>query len=322
MLETVEATAEVFTNHTADTNNPHSVTKEQVGLSNVDNTADMDKPVSNAVNSAINTFKEEIRIEHAEIHSAINTFKTENSKEHTGINSAINTLKDDNSAAHTALDERMNEVFAECSAMKDIFTEHIHITELRDGDLDGLIMPGMYLAYAGVLNTPEPEKKFYIKVEKLDESNVVIQYAYEALEMYRTITPFAVRAFTSRWSVWFKNKALNSPIISYNNLESNSKCYYEVKDVIYNGTKRQMIEMYGNIMDKPNGQVVVNLPMAIDPNSAIMIIGSRGMNSAANQSQSDYCLITETQLTFKYGNTDAFALYQIPFTLKALIKTS
>ena len=41
--------------HIADMSNPHNVTKEQVGLGNVDNTADVDKPVSNAVNSAIVT---------------------------------------------------------------------------------------------------------------------------------------------------------------------------------------------------------------------------------------------------------------------------
>ena len=41
--------------HIADKANPHNVTKAQVGLGNVDNTADIDKPVSNAVSSAITT---------------------------------------------------------------------------------------------------------------------------------------------------------------------------------------------------------------------------------------------------------------------------
>ena len=41
--------------HVADKANPHQVTKTQVGLGNVDNTADVDKPVSNAVSSAIIT---------------------------------------------------------------------------------------------------------------------------------------------------------------------------------------------------------------------------------------------------------------------------
>lgn len=41
--------------HIDDKNNPHQVTKEQVGLGAVNNTADVDKPVSNATRSAINT---------------------------------------------------------------------------------------------------------------------------------------------------------------------------------------------------------------------------------------------------------------------------
>ena len=41
--------------HIADKTNPHQVTKAQVGLGNVDNTSDIDKPVSNAVSSAIIT---------------------------------------------------------------------------------------------------------------------------------------------------------------------------------------------------------------------------------------------------------------------------
>lgn len=41
--------------HVADKANPHNVTKEQVGLGNVDNIADIDKPVSNATKSAIIT---------------------------------------------------------------------------------------------------------------------------------------------------------------------------------------------------------------------------------------------------------------------------
>jgi len=39
--------------HTSDTDNPHSVTKAQVGLSNVDNTSDIDKPISNIQQTAL-----------------------------------------------------------------------------------------------------------------------------------------------------------------------------------------------------------------------------------------------------------------------------
>jgi hypothetical protein len=40
-------------NHVISTNNPHQVTKEQVGLGNVDNTSDADKPISTATQSAL-----------------------------------------------------------------------------------------------------------------------------------------------------------------------------------------------------------------------------------------------------------------------------
>ena len=39
--------------HIADTNNPHSVTKAQVGLGNVDNTSDLNKPISTATQTAL-----------------------------------------------------------------------------------------------------------------------------------------------------------------------------------------------------------------------------------------------------------------------------
>ena len=48
----VSATA---TTHIANTSNPHSVTKAQVGLANVDNTSDLNKPISTATQTALNT---------------------------------------------------------------------------------------------------------------------------------------------------------------------------------------------------------------------------------------------------------------------------
>lgn len=45
---------EVLNTHIYDYNNPHKVTKEQLGLSNVDNTSDLDKPISTATQTALN----------------------------------------------------------------------------------------------------------------------------------------------------------------------------------------------------------------------------------------------------------------------------
>ncbi len=51
------ATKEALNNHTSNKNNPHEVTKAQIGLGNVDNTSDLDKPISipqqNAIDEAL-----------------------------------------------------------------------------------------------------------------------------------------------------------------------------------------------------------------------------------------------------------------------------
>ncbi|MFA7167361.1 MAG: leucine-rich repeat domain-containing protein [Sphaerochaetaceae bacterium] len=49
----LKATVSDLNSHTSDTSNPHSVTKSQVGLGNVDDTADADKPISSATQSAL-----------------------------------------------------------------------------------------------------------------------------------------------------------------------------------------------------------------------------------------------------------------------------
>lgn len=51
---TVEKTSLDLLEHTKKTDNPHNVTKEQVGLGNVDNTADLEKPVSNSTQALLN----------------------------------------------------------------------------------------------------------------------------------------------------------------------------------------------------------------------------------------------------------------------------
>lgn len=47
-------TQSTYNGHITDYNNPHNVTKAQLGLDNVDNTADLDKPISTAVQQALN----------------------------------------------------------------------------------------------------------------------------------------------------------------------------------------------------------------------------------------------------------------------------
>ena len=48
------ATQSDFSSHVTNFSNPHSVTKSQVGLANVDNTSDLNKPISTATQTALN----------------------------------------------------------------------------------------------------------------------------------------------------------------------------------------------------------------------------------------------------------------------------
>lgn len=56
-----DSTLALLEAHEADHSNPHAVTKAQVGLGNVDNTSDMNKPVSSAMQTALDGKIEDVR---------------------------------------------------------------------------------------------------------------------------------------------------------------------------------------------------------------------------------------------------------------------
>ena len=51
-----------LSNHIGNTSNPHSVTKAQVGLGNVDNTSDLDKPISTATQTALDEKINDVKV--------------------------------------------------------------------------------------------------------------------------------------------------------------------------------------------------------------------------------------------------------------------
>lgn len=57
------ATKTELTSHTGNQNNPHNVTKSQIGLGNVDNTSDANKPISTATQTALDTLEASIQAE-------------------------------------------------------------------------------------------------------------------------------------------------------------------------------------------------------------------------------------------------------------------
>ena len=79
--------------HIADKANPHNVTKVQVGLGNVDNTADIDKPVSNAVSSAIITATNDMATK-AYVNSKDGDLSTLTTTDKTSLVKAVNEIHD------------------------------------------------------------------------------------------------------------------------------------------------------------------------------------------------------------------------------------
>ena len=76
LREKMEEIQKELEDHIADKDNPHEVTSEQVGLGNVDNTSDMDKPVSTAVQEAIDAEQTEREGADAELLTLISTEQT------------------------------------------------------------------------------------------------------------------------------------------------------------------------------------------------------------------------------------------------------
>ncbi len=226
ILELVEAMAEMWGSHPVDYNNPHRVTKEQVGLGSVDNTSDMDKPVSNAAAEAINTVKEETQSAtetlRLETHSAIETLRVETFsaiatlKEET--QSAINTFKEENSAAHETITNELTTLIEtetnNLTSRIDEIARRFQVPYITEGSMDDLTEEGTYLISQQVDGFPRElfDNGLYLflgllKVVKREIENArgIIQYIGASLVgIADTQTIYGARSWTEEdgWSEW------------------------------------------------------------------------------------------------------------------------
>lgn len=123
--------AEDVSDHLTDTDNPHNVTKAQVGLGNVDNTSDQDKPVSTAQAQAINEVAEDLA-EHAE--------DTNNphhvSKAQVGLGNVDNTSDADkpiSTATATALEGKVDKVAGKGLSTEDYTSDEKYKLQQIEG---------------------------------------------------------------------------------------------------------------------------------------------------------------------------------------------
>ena len=94
--------------HIADTSNPHSVTKAQVGLGNVDNTSDLDKPISTATQAVLDNILDDLS-DHMDDTSNPHSV----TKAQVGLGNVDNTSDADkpvSTAQQTALDGKVDKV--------------------------------------------------------------------------------------------------------------------------------------------------------------------------------------------------------------------
>ena len=93
-LNPVEQLTKLLFEHINNKFNPHEVTKEQVGLGNVDNTADIDKPVSRPQKEYIDALENRVRGWFKQLNVWINNHVTEVNKKFQDVWDAINKKVD------------------------------------------------------------------------------------------------------------------------------------------------------------------------------------------------------------------------------------
>ena len=102
-----------FISHVSNTSNPHTVTKAQVGLGNVDNTSDASKPISTATQTALD-----------DISATVSAHTTNTSNPH-GVTKAqiglgnVNNTADTSKPVSTAQQTAINSAYANANAYTD-----------------------------------------------------------------------------------------------------------------------------------------------------------------------------------------------------------
>jgi len=87
------ASATDLSSHELDVNNPHAVTKTQVGLSDADNTSDVNKPISSATQTALNG-KEDLSNKQTDLTPSATKYPTVNAV-NTGLSGKLNDIEID-----------------------------------------------------------------------------------------------------------------------------------------------------------------------------------------------------------------------------------
>lgn len=173
--------------HITATNNPHSVTKSQVGLGNVDNTSDANKPISTATQTALNTINTSI--------TGLQTSKANTAHEHTtaDINGLDVTL--------TGISDNFTKVFVGSNTRGSLSVT----------DINAIVKSGYYYS-TDMTNNPVLNNGFIIhnQFAELDA------YATQLYIEYSKDTMYMRRKVDGTWNVWVQVAgATPPPVVKY-----------------------------------------------------------------------------------------------------------
>lgn len=119
-----ESISNSLQNHISDEANPHNITKEQLELGNVDNTSDMDKPVSiaqqNSLDSALSTHNTS-EISHSDIRLLVS-----------GLTTRLNALADSDDTTLDQLSEIVAYIKNNKSLIDGITTSKVNVSDIID----------------------------------------------------------------------------------------------------------------------------------------------------------------------------------------------
>lgn len=179
-------------NHVISTNNPHQVTKEQVGLGNVDNTADIDKPVSTAALAALS---EKVDKETGKGLST-NDFTTAEKEKLAGIEEQANkTVVDSTPTLNSTNPVASGGLFA-------MFRNTVNRQSVINGtgDLNSAIVSGFYKFNGGPENAPGTGAAAYGMLIVFDYDNYILQlcYRYDTQSLYVRYSA----STGSSWGTW------------------------------------------------------------------------------------------------------------------------
>jgi len=123
----IQDVADDLSTHEGKTDNPHLVTKDQVGLGNVNNTSDADKPVSTATATALSAKQDK---QTTAVSGDIATFDANGQTVDSGIAASAIT---DNASAISTINSQLTSINSEISVIENTFGDYVPISESSGG---------------------------------------------------------------------------------------------------------------------------------------------------------------------------------------------